>query len=104
MSPSRFIIETTDGPGFELVGIKLGHVSSRGHKDDRSQWSVLEVYQAVSGRYVAVRERHFATGKTKREGRVFERPEEIQQWLGWSWLTRDLYDLCGFDSCRERIE
>jgi len=90
---------------FGFVTELLAEVDSRERKTDMHEWTVLQLYRTDTGKFVAVRER-WSVDKRYRPGTVYpecdwvdshvsDTTTGIVEWLGWSWLTKSLYDRAG---------
>lgn len=95
-------ISRTNGPDLEFEGQMVASVSSRDHKVGPTSWTCLRVWRTTKAKYVAVRERHRVDRPDDPvvEVHVVENMDQLEQLLGWSWLTKLLYGQMG----HQRVE
>ena len=102
---TRHVVCRTDGPDLAFSGTLVAQVDSRERKTDMHEWTVLQLYRTDRGAYVAVRER-WSEDTSMRPGSMLPTIDWVEAracpdsaaviaWLGWSWLTRLLYERGG---------
>ncbi len=90
-------IQRDNGPDLVFTGTLLARVDSRARKQDHREWTEIEVWRTRAGELVAVRRScREPVGPVARTAERFDHMAEVAAWLGWSWLTRQLYAQCGY--------
>lgn len=85
-------------PDIRFSGQLIGRASSKNH--DSSRWTVLEIYQTKSGKYICSQQgcTKWVGEKTRYNGLVCTSKEALIEFFGYGWLAKELYSAANIDT------